>query len=71
MPEGMGLNPSGSVGLGECTDGQFKKGERTYDNACPANSRIGSVTIESPPLAQPLTGVDLRRLAEELGSRIG
>ncbi|HEY2054421.1 MAG TPA: hypothetical protein VGH14_10845 [Solirubrobacterales bacterium] len=56
MPEGMGLNSSGSVGLGECTDAQFKKGQRTYTNECPANSKIGSVTIESPPLAKPLTG---------------
>jgi hypothetical protein len=56
LPEGMGLNPSGSVGLGECTDAQFKKGTRTYANECPANSRVGSVTIESPPLAKPLTG---------------
>jgi hypothetical protein len=56
LPEGMGLNPSGSVGLGECTDAQFHKGQRTYDNACPSNSVIGSVQIESPPLSQPLTG---------------
>jgi hypothetical protein len=56
LPEGMGLNPSGSVGLGECTDAQFKKGERTYDNACPSNSAIGTVQIESPPLSKPLTG---------------
>jgi hypothetical protein len=56
LPEGMGLNPSGSVGLGECTDAQFKKGQRTYDNACPSNSAIGTVQIESPPLSQPLTG---------------
>jgi hypothetical protein len=56
LPEGMGLNPSGSVGLGECTDAQFKKGQRTYENSCPANSKIGSVTIESPPLERPLTG---------------
>jgi hypothetical protein len=56
LPEGMGLNPSGSVGLGECTDAQFKKGQRTYDNECPANSKIGSVTIESPPLERPLVG---------------
>jgi hypothetical protein len=56
LPEGMGLNPSGSVGLGECTDAQFKKGQRTYSNECPANSQIGTVTIESPPLERPLTG---------------
>jgi hypothetical protein len=56
LPEGMGLNPSGSVGLGECTDAQFKKGVRTYANECPASSEIGSVTIESPPLERPLTG---------------
>jgi hypothetical protein len=56
LPEGMGLNPSGSVGLAECTDAQFKKGERTYENSCPAGSKIGSVTIESPPLAKPLVG---------------
>src|SRR5262249_7333281 len=31
LPEGMGLNPSGSVGLGECTDSQFKKGVRVYE----------------------------------------
>jgi hypothetical protein len=56
LPEGMGLNPSGSVNLGECTDAQFKKGERNYSNSCPANSQIGTVQIESPPLSRPLTG---------------
>jgi hypothetical protein len=56
LPEGMGLNPSGSVGLGECTDAQFKKGERNYNNSCPSNSAIGTVQIESPPLSKPLTG---------------
>jgi hypothetical protein len=56
LPEGMGLNPSGSVGLGECANAQFNKGVRTYVNACPANSKIGSVQIDSPPLAKPLTG---------------
>jgi hypothetical protein len=56
LPEGMGLNPSGSNGLVACTDAQFKKGVRTYTNECPANSRIGTATIDSPPLAKPLTG---------------
>lgn len=56
LPAGMGLNPSGSNGLVACTDAQFKKGVRTYSNECPASSRIGTATIDSPPLAKPLTG---------------
>jgi hypothetical protein len=56
MPAGMGLNPSGANGLVACGDAQFKKGVRTYDNECPAASRVGTATIESPPLARPLTG---------------
>jgi hypothetical protein len=56
LPEGMGLNPSGSNGLVACTDAQFKKGVRTYDNECPAASVIGSAEVDSPPLAAPLRG---------------
>lgn len=56
LPAGMGLNPSGSNGLVACTDAQFKKGVRTYANECPAESKIGSVEIVSPPLARPLKG---------------
>jgi hypothetical protein len=56
LPAGMGLNPSGSNGLVACTDAQFKKGVRTYNNECPSESRIGTAEITSPPLAKPLTG---------------
>jgi hypothetical protein len=56
MPEGMGLNPSGSNGLVSCSDDQFKKGQRTYDNECPADSKVGTASIESPPLSAPLVG---------------
>ncbi|HEU4736678.1 MAG TPA: hypothetical protein VFS48_06605 [Solirubrobacterales bacterium] len=56
LPAGMGLNPSGSNGLVACTDAQFKKGIRTYSNECPANSKVGTIRIDSPPLAKPLTG---------------
>jgi hypothetical protein len=56
MPKYMGLNPSGAQGLVACTDAQFKKGVRVYDNECPANSKVGTATVESPPLNQPLTG---------------
>jgi hypothetical protein len=58
LPEGMGLNPSGSVGLEACTDDQFGKvsGSTSYSNSCPANSVIGSAEITSPPLERPLKG---------------
>jgi hypothetical protein len=56
LPSGMGLNPSGSNGLQACTDAQFKKGVRTYDNECPAASKIGTAEIVSPPLESPLKG---------------
>ncbi|HET7589471.1 MAG TPA: hypothetical protein VFK14_04720 [Solirubrobacterales bacterium] len=56
LPKYMGLNPSGAQGLAACTDAKFNKGQRTYDNACPGTSKIGTATVESPPLERPLTG---------------
>jgi hypothetical protein len=56
LPQGMGLNPSGAQGLATCTDAQFKKGQRVWDNECPAASNIGTVEVDSPPLAEPLKG---------------
>ncbi len=56
LPKGMGLNPSGAQGLVACTDQAFRKGERNYNNACPAESIVGTVEVDSPPLAEPLKG---------------
>jgi hypothetical protein len=56
LPKYMGLNPSGAQGLVACTDAQFKKGVRDYNNECPAGSKIGTATVESPPLERALTG---------------
>lgn len=56
MPAGMGLNPSGSVGLQACKDAQFHKGDRVESNECPAASEIGSVEIKAPVLSEVLTG---------------
>lgn len=56
LPPYMGLNPSAAQGLVACTDAQFKKGVRDYNNACPADSKVGTATVESPPLERPLTG---------------
>jgi hypothetical protein len=56
LPLGMGLNPSAATGLQACSDGQFGKGTRT-PVSCPGPSKIGTVTIASPPLRDgPLTG---------------
>jgi hypothetical protein len=56
LPAGMGLNPSAANGLEACTDAQFGKGT-TAPVACPAASKVGTVTVETPPLPEgPLTG---------------
>ena len=51
LPLGMGLNPSAANGLQVCTDEQFGKGTRN-PVACPPESRVGTVEIESPPLPE-------------------
>jgi hypothetical protein len=47
LPAGMGLNPAASKDLVACTDGQFDKGKRIYNNSCPANSIIGTAALET------------------------
>jgi len=57
LPVGMGLNPSAANGLQACSDEQFGKGTRNPVNACPPASKIGTVSVETPPLPEgPLTG---------------
>jgi hypothetical protein len=56
LPTGMGLNPSAATGLEACRDDQFGKGTRN-PVSCPDASKIGTVTIDSPPLRdEDLTG---------------
>ena len=49
LARGMGLNPAAAQGLQMCTDAQFGKGTRN-PVACPAASKIGTASIETPPL---------------------
>jgi hypothetical protein len=51
LPAGMGINPSAANGLATCSDAAFGKGTRN-PIACPPAARIGSVTIQSPPLPE-------------------
>ncbi|HYJ23291.1 MAG TPA: hypothetical protein VEW07_14865 [Solirubrobacterales bacterium] len=56
LPKGMGVNPSAAPGLHICKDSEFNKGERK-PIACPADSKIGTVAIDTPPLPDgTLTG---------------
>ena len=56
LPEGMTLNPAGSVGLQACTDAQFHKGDRTLSNSCPAASVLGTARINTPVLDELIEG---------------
>jgi len=49
LPKGAGLNPASAKGLQACTDAQFGKGT-TAPVSCPAGSRVGTVSIQTPVL---------------------
>lgn len=55
LPAGMTLNPSAANGLEACTDAQAAIGQARAV-ACPAASKVGTVSITTPVLPGPLTG---------------
>jgi hypothetical protein len=56
LAKGLGLNPAAGPKLQACTDAQLGKGTRN-PVSCPAGSKIGTASIETPPLpAGSLTG---------------
>ena len=86
LPAGMGLNPSAANGLQTCTDAQFGKGTKN-PAGCPAASKVGRVTIKSPPLPEgdlsgdvyvgqqlsrdPASGQEYRIFVEAASARYG
>jgi hypothetical protein len=55
LPAGVSINPGAANGLQACTDDQF--GQGTHNPiTCPDASKVGTATIVSPNLPQPLTG---------------
>jgi len=87
LPAGMGLNPSGAIGLVACTDAQFAKGQRVENNTCPAASIVGTAEVNTPPLPDgslkgdvyvgeqksmdPTSGEEFRVLVEAKSKRYG
>jgi uncharacterized repeat protein (TIGR01451 family) len=55
LPEGVRVSPVGENGFGGCSPAQIAL-HTTAEPACPDASKIGSVTIDTPLLSQPLTG---------------
>jgi hypothetical protein len=55
LPQGVALSPGSAEGLAACTDAQVGIGVET-PAACPSESKVGTVSIATPLLKQPLTG---------------
>jgi hypothetical protein len=53
LPEGMTLNPSAAHGIEACTQGQVEVTPAKPTNTCPAGSKIGTVTVETPAVLAP------------------
>ncbi|MGA9285390.1 MAG: hypothetical protein WBV85_08100 [Solirubrobacteraceae bacterium] len=55
LPQGVGLNPAGADGLSACSTSQIAL-QSPAEQTCPESAKVGTVEIETPLLAEPLTG---------------
>jgi hypothetical protein len=55
LPQGMTVNPSSAEGLGVCTPAQYDAISLTA-SGCPASSKLGTVSVKTPLLVDPLEG---------------
>lgn len=55
LPKGVAISPGSASGLGSCTDAQLALGTNN-EISCPDSSKLGSVTVDTPLLKDPLTG---------------
>ncbi len=56
LPEGMTINPSSAAGLEACKPSQARIHSSTPGTACPAGSKLGTVTLKVPQLTETLAG---------------
>lgn len=55
LPEGMRISPASANGLGTCSQAQVHLGS-TAEPECPAESKVASVSVNTPLLPEPLKG---------------
>jgi hypothetical protein len=55
FPKGMSLNPAAAHGLGSCTPAEVGLGTNE-DARCPLSSQVGTIEIDTPLIAETLTG---------------
>jgi uncharacterized repeat protein (TIGR01451 family) len=55
LPAGVKLSPSAAQGLGSCSPAQIALHSQDAA-ACPDSSKLGTVTVTTPALKEPLTG---------------
>ncbi|MFZ1155137.1 MAG: hypothetical protein WAN93_09560 [Solirubrobacteraceae bacterium] len=58
LPQGLTINPSAGVGLGGCSPSDYARETLTSapGAGCPDDSKLGTVTIETPLLPVPVNG---------------
>jgi hypothetical protein len=55
LPAGVSISPSAAAGLEACTDQQIGLGSDGPDR-CPRASKLGTVSVDTPLLEEPVTG---------------
>lgn len=55
LPEGVSISPDAAEGLQTCTEAQLAPGSEAEPD-CPEASKVGTVSIVTPALENPLTG---------------
>jgi hypothetical protein len=55
LPKGVSVSPSSADGLGACSTAQIRLNDGSMPD-CPDNAKIGTVTVDTPLLDDPLTG---------------
>lgn len=56
LPAGTRVSPASAEGLGACSDADLRLNVDNAEPNCPDSSKVGTVSIDTPLLAQPVSG---------------